>query len=642
MAEFPRTLRHGSGVTLTQEPDVAVTALRPPSTGRAAAADDAGRTAADADDALRRAGLEPITSPGRPTAGARGAGRSPGGRINADERIRWVRLDRQDGTPAAAQRTEEVLGGRLEWLVPAYRVPGVDGPEGLVCALPDTLLLRPADGTGDAQLDELAGRLGLDLDAGRTAYTAPFRVYRVRDPKARNAYELREELEGEAVVADVRLETMTMLVPTSLHPDDPLYARQWGVQRIGAPAAWDLTTGDPGTVIAVIDEGCDLGHPDLRFSGRGVNLGSMRPGGGPTGDHGTPCAGIAAATVQNGTGVSGVAGDARVLPIAFQYWTDVECAAGIRYAVAHGARVVSMSFGVYGPEDGLGPAGWDFALIDPALAHAAAKDVVLCAATGNEDHDGHNRYPARHAAVIACGASDQADNRKSPSSPDGEWWGSTHAPGVSVVAPGVLITTTDRRGNAGYHRVSGADGDYVPDFNGTSAATPHVAGVAALLRSRYPGLSAVTVRALVEASAARVGHVRYAERTGFPHGPRNDEMGYGRVDAHAALRLADIVLAQDPPGVLGTTDVDGDGLPALVGFSDRWVQVARNTGGAFATPRKVVEHFGRGSGWRVERHPRFLADLTGDGLPDVVGFGDDGVWVSRNTGTGTFATPRLV
>jgi len=173
--------------------------------------------------------------------------------------------------------------------VPAYRVPGVDGPEGLVCALPDTLLLRPADGTGDAQLDELAGRLGLDLDAGRTAYTAPFRVYRVRDPKARNAYELREELEGEAVVADVRLETMTMLVPTSLHPDDPLYARQWGVQRIGAPAAWDLTTGDPGTVIGVIDEGCDLGHPDLRFSGRGVNLGSMRPGGGPTGDHGTPC-----------------------------------------------------------------------------------------------------------------------------------------------------------------------------------------------------------------------------------------------------------------------------------------------------------------------------------------------------------------
>ncbi|GAB7045578.1 FG-GAP-like repeat-containing protein [Catenuloplanes indicus] len=92
------------------------------------------------------------------------------------------------------------------------------------------------------------------------------------------------------------------------------------------------------------------------------------------------------------------------------------------------------------------------------------------------------------------------------------------------------------------------------------------------------------------------------------------------------------------------TDVTGDGRADIVGFGDGGVWVARNNGdGTFAAPVLTVPNFGyTAGGWRVERHPRFLADTTGDGRPDIVGFGDGGVWVSRNDGNGGFGAPTLV
>jgi hypothetical protein len=108
-------------------------------------------------------------------------------------------------------------------------------------------------------------------------------------------------------------------------------------------------------LICILDEGCDLGHPDLKFEAAGINLGSMSGDGSPTGDHRTACAGIAAAIVDNALGVAGMAGACRILPVAFQNWTDAEVAAGINYAAAHSADVISMSFGQYGLNDGMSP-----------------------------------------------------------------------------------------------------------------------------------------------------------------------------------------------------------------------------------------------------------------------------------------------
>lgn len=89
-------------------------------------------------------------------------------------------------------------------------------------------------------------------------------------------------------------------------------------------------------------------------------------------------------------------------------------------------------------------------------------------------------------------------------------------------------------------------------------------------------------------------------------------------------------------------DVTGDGRPDIVGFGDGGVWVSRNNGdGTFQGPQLVVANFGYTvGGWRVEQHPRFLADTTGDRRPDIVGFGNAGVWVSRNNGNGTFQAPQ--
>eukprot|EP01035_Chromulina_nebulosa_P043886 gene43886-59443_t len=187
----------------------------------------------------------------------------------------------------------------------------------------------------------------------------------------------------------------------------------------------------------------------------------------------------------------------------------------------------------------------------------------MCVATHN--HDSSITYPATNPLVIAVGGSSTDDNRKTPTSPDGECWGADFGDivyngvqtGVSVVAPCVQCPTTDRQGAAGYNNngtlsnnpwacvmypAQPDDGNYVMVFDGTSAATPHVAGLAGLIRSQYPGLSGTQVRRIIETSAAKVGTLAYAEVAGFPNGTRNQEMGYGRIDVFRALDMADVMI----------------------------------------------------------------------------------------------------
>lgn len=130
--------------------------------------------------------------------------------------------------------------------------------------------------------------------------------------------------------------------------------------------------------------------------------------------------------------------------------------------------------------------------------------------------------------MICVAASTPKDEPKTPSSDDGEnWWGSSYGPEVLVAAPGVKNYTTDITGPAGYN----PGGDYYPGFNGTSSATPLVAGACALVLSANPTLSGAQVTAIIAQSADKVGSVSYVDG-------RNDQMGHGRLNVLKAVQLA--------------------------------------------------------------------------------------------------------
>lgn len=549
---FPTALRHDSGVMMALDPGRLLLAFEETHTraevGKLLHSLDIGLVLEDAEER----GEETLTHAALRSMQA----------INHSRKRFWIRT--RDGS-SITQKTlsvvRERLGEKLDWIGPVYRLPNVEGRGGLLCPLPNVLVLKPGPSLSLEAEQELASflnELGLKEISEKSRYLNGYHYFTIA-PDRGTVYRLQPLLlkQEQRLIQEAFFENMPLLQPLAAIPNDTLFAQQWDMTRIHAPEGWDITTGQ-GVVVTVIDTGCDLSHPDLQpqISPLHIDLDTMQPGGGPNGDpfnegHGTCCAGIVAATFNNSLGVAGEASGCQIMPLAFQDATDVEVARGITFAADNGAKVISMSFGEYAPGEGMSPAGWNFAIIDPAIAHAFNdKNCVLCAATGNENYGIVNRYPARHPLVMACGASDEADNRKSPSSPDGEPWGSNYGPDVSVVAPGVHIPTTDIQGTDGYNHTSGANGNYVTTFDGTSAATPHVAALAALLRSEYPWLTNVQVRNIIEQTAAKVGAVPYDEVTGYPNGTRNQEMGYGRIDVFHALDYADAMI-KDWPGDTG-------------------------------------------------------------------------------------------
>lgn len=479
-------------------------------------------------------------------------------RVNHTEHRFWLRSASgrpvDDKTDALLKKQ---LGAAFDWIAPVYHSSDNQDRRGMLCPLPNVLLVKqrktaPKGTRGiAASVKEntivRGSRPNLHEVKEKSRYLNGFHYFEIASPEQSSAYEIRAELADQAgkLGMDIRYENMPLLVPAALVPNDPMFAQQWSMTQIQAPGGWDISTGVASVVVCILDEGCDLTHPDLQYASTGINLGSMAGDGSPTGPHGTACAGVAAATFNNGTGVTGVAGGCEILPAAFQNWTDVEVAAGITYATDNGAQVISMSFGWD---------AWDASIIDPAIQYAFDQDVVMCVATHN--YDSTITYPATNPLVMACGASDQIDDRKSPASPDGETWGSNFGAAMSVVAPGVMIATTDQQGANGYN-VDGSGGNaggvfypsfgdaaghYFSVFNGTSAATPHVAGLAGLIRSAYPGLSNVDVRNIIEQTADKAGTVAYADTAGYDNGTWNQETGYGRINVSRALDFSDLMI----------------------------------------------------------------------------------------------------
>lgn len=265
----------------------------------------------------------------------------------------------------------------------------------------------------------------------------------------------------------------------TMTPNDTYYSRQYGLPQIKGPASWDLTLGDSAVVIAIVDTGVDLNHPDLAskiVTGTDLVNGDSTPE--DDNGHGTHCAGIAAAITNNGVGVAGVAPNCKIMPVKVLdaagsgYLSTV--AQGIRYAANGGAKVISLSLGSSSQSQTL----------QDAITYAIGKGAVVVAAAGN-DGVSSKFYPAACTGVISVAAVDSSDAKASFSN-YGSW--------VSVAAPGVRVYSTWM-------------GDSYAYASGTSMATPYVAGEAAMLFSFFgSNTSPEAIKEKIEANSDPVGN----------------------------------------------------------------------------------------------------------------------------------------
>ncbi|HVO31198.1 MAG TPA: S8 family peptidase [bacterium] len=324
----------------------------------------------------------------------------------------------------------------------------------------------------------------------------------------------------------------TETASSSSTPSDYDPSLLWGLEKIDAPDAWRVTEGDPGIVVAVIDTGIDAQHPDLAanvWSNPAEHLdGTDEDGDGLIDDvhgwnfvdgtpdpiddvsHGTHVSGTIAAEAGNG-GIVGVAPHVTIMPLKFlgqDGGTSSAAVKAIAYARTHGARIISASWG---------GRGYSSALYG-AVKKAGEAGILFVAAAGNgdaagvgQDADASPEYPAAFQLpnVISVAATDRHD-RLAPFSNFG-------ATSVDLAAPGVGIVSTVPHG--GY-----------ASYDGTSMATPHVSGAAALILSRYPELGVAQVKEALLSSAHPVPALAGRVVSG------------GRLDAAAALARAETLV----------------------------------------------------------------------------------------------------
>jgi hypothetical protein len=310
----------------------------------------------------------------------------------------------------------------------------------------------------------------------------------------------------------------------NIEPNDQYYQDQWAHNNTGqavsyggsyvgtpdcdtdTPEAWDISIGSDESTIAILDTGVSS-HSE--FNGRivaGYNFISNNNNATDDHGHGTSCAGIAAAEGNNSIGIAGVCWDCLIMPVkvldSSGYGDDTGISNGIQWAADNGADVISMSLG----------GGGYVSYTESAINYATENGTVVIAASGN-DNASSISYPSAYSNCISVGALSPCNERKNLSSCDGEnYWGSNYGTGLDFLAPGVRIHTTTMGGG------------YTSEFNGTSSACPHAAGIAGLIKSEANNISAYDVRSLMQQSSVDIG----------TPGP-DPQTAYGIVNAYNSL-----------------------------------------------------------------------------------------------------------
>lgn len=346
-------------------------------------------------------------------------------------------------------------------------------------------------------------------------------------------------------------------------PNDPFYSSRgtwkqnyddmWGLKNISALDAWDRSTGKD-TVIAIVDTGIDYNHPDLAaniwknpqeipnngvdddrngyvddvigWDFSGANIDRLDDGDNDPRDtfgHGTHVAGTAAATGNNSLGVVGVAYEAKLMavktfPDEYPYGTVLDLARGLEYAAQNGADVANISIGAPRAR-----------VMEDACALAETSGLVVVVSAGNSKTSTESVTPAEIGTVITVGAMNASQNLASFTN---------FGPKLDVIAPGVDILSclSERAGlvdsaEGRQFIITAADGTKYLRLNGTSMASPHVTGIAALVRSRFPYFTNQQVRQVLKTST---------DLSGQPIPQKfSIQFGYGRINASTAIRQLD-------------------------------------------------------------------------------------------------------
>ena len=288
-----------------------------------------------------------------------------------------------------------------------------------------------------------------------------------------------------------------------LYPNDPEYDDQWGMEAVRAPDAWGVSCGCPDVSVAIIDSGADLNHPDLSAklnTSDDYDFVNDDTSADDDQGHGTHVAGIAAAATDNAHGIAGLGWDVSILPLKILdengYGDTYGLSQAIRYAADHGADVINMSLGAVASCP---------STVQEAVNYAYDKGALLVAAAGNHgDPDSNGEmFPANCEHVLGVAATER-DNGIADYSNSG-----TH---VNVAAPGSDIYSTMR------------DGGYGSKW-GTSMATPHVSGLAALVLTKYGQYDAEQVASAILDNATDLGADGW-----------DSTFGCGLIDAYAAIK----------------------------------------------------------------------------------------------------------
>jgi len=292
---------------------------------------------------------------------------------------------------------------------------------------------------------------------------------------------------------NVKFAELDRLVKPSFVSNDPYFGSEWHLSKVGASTAWDVSQG-AGVVIAILDSGVDGSHPDLAAQMvPGYNFYDNNTNTADVNGHGTAVAGVAAATTNNATGVAGIAGQAKIMPVriadanAWAYYSTI--AQGLTWAADNGARVANCSYsGVAGSSS-----------IQSAAQYMKSKGGLVFVAAGNNGID-ENITPT--TTMIPVSATDSNDVRTS--------W-SSYGSFVAMSAPGITWTTSR--------------GGFYDQWQGTSFSSPLTAGVAALMMAAKPSLD-----------GSQIEQMMYSTATDLGAAGRDPYYGYGRVNAAAAVQ----------------------------------------------------------------------------------------------------------